>query len=53
MPQSNISDEERSILEANTFLGKLLHSCMDVLGPYFVFNPAFTPHIDPTLKWII
>ena len=41
MPQTNISDEERNIINTNSFMVKLLHICLDILGPHFVFNNDF------------
>ena len=37
-PTTNISDEERALLDVNRFLCQLLHSCLDLLGPSFAFK---------------
>ena len=51
--QSNRSDDERSILNLNSFLVKLVHVCLDILGPHFVFCSSFAPMIAPTCNWLI
>jgi hypothetical protein len=52
MPQTNISDDDRSIIHTNSFLVKLIHVALDVLGVHFVFNSSFAQMIDPALKWL-
>ena len=32
MPQTNISDDERQLLNTNSFLVKLIQVCFDILG---------------------
>ena len=53
MQQSNISDIERAILDADAFLVRLVLLTFDVLGPVFIYNPTFAPMIDPILKWLL
>lgn len=52
VPQTNVSDEDRGTLSANSFLVKLIFSCLDLFGPHFVYNATFAPMLDPLLKWL-
>ena len=53
MPQTNISDEERNIINTSSFMVKLLHICLDILGPHFVFNNEFSQLLNQAVNWLI
>ena len=53
MPETNISDLERNLVQTNSFLVKLIHVCFDILGPHFVFNQSFAPLINPMVHWLL
>ena len=52
-PKSNISDEDRAIVETNSYFVKLLCDCVEKLGPIFVFNATFAPMITPIVSWLV
>ena len=53
IPASNISDDERNVLLTNEFMVKLIFTCLNVLGPHFIFNQIFGPMLEPMTSWLI
>ena len=40
-------------MNVNSFIVKLLHVCLDILGPHFVFSPHFAAMLPPACNWLI
>ena len=49
---SNISDNDRQILQCNQNLTQMIYNCLDTLGPVFVFG-APANLLTAILEWLI